>query len=179
MSLFLYNNEDDGGVTKDVRHAAAFINNYTATLGLKDLNLDLDKLNAILMSVRMDFPHVDGLNGASPFKKAAYFLCWFIAESPVHSSFENCHLGPMFDNMEGRTNVIIAFELVRAALFEATLICNGKKIVLEREITLSSHSYVDIIEALSGITPQYHFKMVSVLLEQMVYKVNPGCQYKE
>jgi len=36
--------------------------------------------------MRQDFPHDDGLEKASPFKKAATFACFFISEKPVLDS---------------------------------------------------------------------------------------------
>jgi hypothetical protein len=43
-------------------------------------------------------------------------------------------------------------------------------------IKLSTHSYIDIIQALSSVTPVVSFHLVAVLLEQLIYKENPNLQ---
>ena len=49
--------------------------------------------------------------------------------------------------------------------------------VLENKISLSKHSFIDIVDALADTSLSTGFKLVSVLLEQMAYKTNPNCQY--
>jgi hypothetical protein len=48
---------------------------------------------------------------------------------------------------------------------------------IKNPIELSKHSYIDIIDALNDITLQRSFKLVAVLLEQLVYKSNRKLQY--
>lgn len=55
---------------------------------------------------------------------------------------------------------------------------NGEEFVIKKRIQLSEHSYIDIIQALCDLTPAAHFKLVTVLLEQLTYKSNPECQYE-
>jgi hypothetical protein len=53
---------------------------------------------------------------------------------------------------------------------------DGEKSI-QNSIELSKHSYIDIIDALSHITLQGSFMLVTVLLEQLVYKTNSNLQY--
>ena len=63
------------------------------------------------------------------------------------------------------------------SLHGATLRRNdGRTVQLSRRLDLSKHSYADIVDALTGSTSE-HFKYVTVLLEQLAYKTNLGCQY--
>ena len=116
------------------------------------------------MGMRQDFPHADGIKQASPFKKAANFVCYWVAAKPITV------VPPPLENI----NEIFALMVAVESLHGATL---GEKKVLENRIQLSKHSLVDIVESLVAITPQSHFKLVSVMLEQMAYKSNPTCQY--
>ena len=73
----------------------------------------------------------------------------------------------------------MAFEIALEALHGARLQRKDGEFILKNKIALSNHSYIDIIEALSKITPVAHFSLVSVLLEQLAYKTNSDCQYPE
>ena len=77
----------------------------------------------------------------------------------------------------GNVNEHFALMLAIKSLHGATLGDGASQKVLTNPIELSQHSLVDIIDALSHATPQNHFKLVSVLLEQIAYKTNPTCQY--
>ncbi|CAB5494802.1 hypothetical protein THERMOT_175 [Bathymodiolus thermophilus thioautotrophic gill symbiont] len=84
----------------------------------------------------------------------------------------------MSDKLKKITNngyAIIAFHIVTTMLNGAT-VQNGKESI-KNPIELSNHSYIDIIDALSHITLQGSFMLVTVLLEQLVYKSNRGLQY--
>ncbi len=142
--------------------------------------VDFDLVYSALQAMRMDFPHIDGLDKASSFKMAGHFLVNFISESPIKSKFDEDIVGHGLFNLPNHQNVMTAFQLAIDGLDGATIISNDPKqetITLNR-IQMSKHSYFDIIEALHGVTPNSHYKMVTVLLEQMVYKSNPDAQYE-
>ncbi len=123
----------------------------------------------VVLGMRQDFPHVDGLDNASPFKKAANFLCNWIAAKPIH----------MDPKSITHPNTYFALSVAIRSLQGAVLdgYAPEEERVLCRKIELSKHSLVDIVEALSTAIPSSHFKVVTVLLEQMAYKTNPDCQY--
>ena len=70
---------------------------------------------------------------------------------------------------------MVAIRSLRGATLDGH--ANGSQRILSNGIQLSRHSLVDITESLVNVTPLTHFKLVSVLLEQMAYKTNPECQY--
>jgi len=173
MPQFLFNDDP----LHDTVFVLNFIDNYTKELGLGPIELDTRIIESVIKSCRIDFPHKDGLDKASAFKKVSNFICFFISERPILSPFENGLLEDI-SSINNHQNAIIGFELARAALHNSTILMSSNDIVLiKNPIKLSKHSYIDIIDALSNVTPVHHFKVVSVLLEQLVYKTNENCQY--
>ena len=184
MSLRLLFNDSTTGPEEDTLCVLAFINNFFDGIGVTDVQVNISSITAIMNGMRADFPHVDGLEGASPFKKAANFLCYFVAESPVSTKLPDelkqaeTEMGGMLKKLPADpANAIIAFEIVCEALHTASLERKDGIKTLDNKIQLSNHSYVDVIGALSNITPLTSFALVAVLLEQMTYKTNPECQY--
>lgn len=125
-----------------------------------------------------DFPHADGLEAASPFKKAANFLCYLCAERCISGQFEQSAVGPEIAKIANHASPICGLEIAIEALHGATLDTREGPKILENRIWLSDHSYADIIGMLAQpVTPRDHFWVIAVLLEQMAYKENPECQY--
>jgi len=175
---FLYQDDMDG-IADDNVSVLTFINNFFDGLGVQSVNVDIDKVDSILRSMRLDFPHKDGLENASPFKKAANFICYFVAEKPVITTIPSEILGQEFLEIKKEpTNAIVALEVAIEALHGAEIYREDGQCTLSKKIKLSNHSYIDIADALCNITPNTHFRLVSVLLEQMAYKSNPDCQYQ-
>lgn len=172
MAAILFNDPES-----DITNLLAFINNFTRDLGIADTKLNVGTLESIMAGMLQDFPHCDGTELASPFKKAANFLCYFVSERPILDAFPADNIGEDIAAISNHQNALVGFMFVTKALHEATLQRNGETVTVEHPIQISRHSLLDIIDALSHISPATHFKLVSVFLEQLVYKTNPNCQY--
>ncbi|HTA91225.1 MAG TPA: hypothetical protein VK745_16680 [Polyangiaceae bacterium] len=153
-----------------------YIDSIAEARGIK-LEINITALSSVLRNIRFDFPHVDGVASASPFKKAACFVVYFVAESPISAPFPAGSFSPDILRLRGHQNALMAFELAVDALHGATVHRSTGDFVLEKRIQVSRHSYVDIIEALTTVSPVTSFKLVSVLLEQLAYRANPECSY--
>lgn len=169
----LYNPED----LEDVLIVLKFIDSYTRGLGIKYVDLDTAKIQGIVGSCRKDFPHTGGIEHSSAFKQVANFLCFFVAEAPILEPFPVEIIGTRLAKIDNHQNAIVAFALAEAALRDSKIKRKDGEFIVKNPIQYSAHSYGDIIEALAKVTPYGHFKLVTVLLEQLVYKTNPDCQY--
>lgn len=136
-----------------------------------DISVNEDKLFSLLK--RINVPCINGAKNASVFKKSSTFLCEFIGEQIVESF--KCNMSDELKKIPNNGSAIIGFYIVTTMLCRAT-VQNGVK-TIDNPIELSRHSYNDIIDALSVITLSRSFKLVTVLLEQLVYKSNPNLQY--
>ncbi len=171
----LYNEE---GAPFDIVSLLSFINEFTKELGIKDVLIDDHLCEGILNGMRQDFPHVDGMEKASAFKKMANFMAYFIAEQPIKNPFPKDIIGAELANIPNHQSSMVAFALAVECLHNAKIHRSGGDVVLEKRIALSRHSYIDLMHSLSVITPRDHYQLLTVLLEQLAYKVNPDCQYK-
>ena len=72
----------------------------------------------------------------------------------------------------------MALEIAIASLEGANIYRSDGTFKLSNPIKLSGHSYVDIVDAVTGVTPSSGMKLVAVLLEQMAYRHNPECEYQ-
>jgi hypothetical protein len=175
----LYNKEDG----LNVINVLAFIDGFANRLGLDNLLIDVQKIESIINNISIDFPHKDGLEKASPFKQLANFIVYFISERPIrekitHKDFSD-EINAKLKKIVNSENTLVALTVALTALHNAEIIDkDGNSVKIENPITLSQHSLIDIIDALSTATPKDHFKVVSVLLEQMTYKTNDHCQYE-
>lgn len=162
----------------DVVAILSFINGL-AEIYCKDstISIDVTKIQAISYGIRMDFPHSDGLEKASIFKQVSNFMTYFIAEKPILASFSSENFPPEVLKIRNHENAIVALLLGFAALHNASILKNGENVTLSEPIKLSKHSFIDMIDALANISPNTHFKVLTVLLEQIAYKTNPECQY--
>ncbi|MEZ5490256.1 MAG: hypothetical protein R3F50_08045 [Gammaproteobacteria bacterium] len=174
MSKALYNEPE----IYDSINVLAFINDFALGIGVKDLEIDERALDGVIVGMRADFPHCDGAEEASPFKKAANFLCYFVAERPIVNGFPEGSIGESLRRIHNHQNALIGFLFVCKMLHKATIHrTNGETLTIENPIRFSKHTLEDVVEAFSVITPQNHFKVIAVLLEQLAYKTNPDCQY--
>ena len=176
----LFADLSDEGVYADVANILTFITSYFAQFEVESPLVDAQAIDSVVRNMRHDFPHAAGVEQASPFKKAANFVCWFVARKPVLTQLPIDFPGGERSDTKD-TNAVLALSIAIEALHGATLKwrCDGSEHVLENEITLSKHSLMDIVEALADGSPVTHFKLFSVLLEQMAYKTNPNCQYPD
>ena len=169
----LFVTDDDGGT--DVNTILTFIASIYEQFGLH-AGVDLHRIRACVLGMRQDFP--GGLDKASPFKRAANFVCYFVAVRPISTPLPD-DFGPYLTDIGNHANAYIAFLLAVESLHEAELKwCDGSIHKLCKRIEFSRHSLIDIVDALATATPSTSFKLVSVLLEQMAYKTNPDCQYR-
>lgn len=173
-SYFLYNNEN----LEDEIHVLAFINNFTKELGVEAVHLDVNTIGRIVKGCKLDFPHDGGVQKASAFKQVANFVCHFVGEHPIVTKFPAHIIGNELARIDNHQNAMVAFALAEEALNKSKIERKDGIIDIANALEYSRHSYVDIIDALANISPVNHFRLVTVLLEQMVYKSNPGCQYK-
>ncbi len=169
----LYN--DEGAL--DAVLILSFIDEFTTKLEVKGVVIDPDKVTSITTSCRSDFPYNGGVKAASAFKQVANFVCFFIAERPILEPFDSAVIGLQLATIPNHENAIVAFAIAEAALLGSTIKRKDGDFKVDNPIHYSDHSYVDIIDALANVTPSTHFKLVTVLLEQMVYKTNGHCQY--
>ncbi|MEJ1408926.1 MAG: hypothetical protein RPU60_01705 [Candidatus Sedimenticola sp. (ex Thyasira tokunagai)] len=151
-----------------------FINSFAESIGHKPVRVDTNKCWSAIKGARDKFPYVNGLDEASAFKKAANFVAWFVGESPIERPFETTNLSNY------NPNAVIAFDIAIYMLEQSSIHgTDGATRTISSPITVSDHSYYDILGALSqGITPQSHFELLAVFFEQLTYKTNPDCQYK-
>lgn len=161
-------------ITEDYNNILAAIDAFSEQHGI-DITVRETKVFEIVNIVYQDFPCKDGLEKSSVFKKAAYFLCFFVAGQPI----ENIISGDkeISDDFRKYSNTIFGLYIVSVSLKNAIIHTKQGNRSLPNSIKLSKHSYDDIIEALSRITPSNSFQLVTVLLEQLVYKENSDAQY--
>ncbi|MDA8172136.1 MAG: hypothetical protein M0Z48_09970 [Nitrospiraceae bacterium] len=155
----------------DLLNVLAFINDFSKTIGVKNLDIDTNRIRAIISGAVHDGDY--SVSTASPFKKLAAFVAYFVAERPM--------LAPLplekFRNIENHQNAIFALEIAIDSLYGAKIHRRDGEFTLRNKIELSEHSYIDIVEAISSVTPMSGKKLVAVLLEQMCYRRNPECEY--
>jgi hypothetical protein len=157
-----------------INHIAEFIG---ANDG-HDIQVDSQEVLSVCVRMRRDFPHVDGMEKASAFKKVANFVAHFLELRPVKSSMDIPieGIGTDYD-----INAVIALDIAIASLQGSIIkFDNGTKKTVDKPIYISDHSYADIIHALSepNITQKTYFHILAVLFEQIVYKTNGHCEYK-
>ena len=175
----IFNEVTPTGLATDLIHLYEYINNFTKGWGLKDVPINPSKCQGIVIGMSRDFPCKDGLNGASAFKKVANFASYFISERPIPNGFDKALIGDDLAKVDNHQNAMVALSFCIDAMHGAEIHRNDGVKILENRINLSKHSYVDIVDALSWATPVTHFRMISVLFEQMAYKTNPTCQYND
>lgn len=161
----------------DLLNVLAALDGFSEGFGLSDLTVDIDKVEAILKGMRQDFPAQGGSAAASPFKKAANFLCYFVAEGPVKNPFSASTVGGEIGRINNHQNAMAGLHIAIDALHNATIHRKDGAVTLSGRIQLSKHSYVDTIQALAKIQPISHFHLVSVFLEQLCYRFNPNASY--
>lgn len=155
----------------DLVNCLQFINNFSKTIGIKNLEIDAPSINGILKGAVHDGDYDS--KKASPFKKVASFVAYFVAERPISSPFPFDE----FRNIKNHQNAIVALEIAIDSLHGAKIYRDDGTFVLSNRIEVSEHSYIDIVDAISDIAPQNGKRLLAVLLEQMCYRRNPECEY--
>ena len=165
----------------EITNVPGFISRFYTTLGERNVRVDVEALEGVLTGIREHLDADNGVDAASPFKKAATFVCHFVEACPVKTRLPRASaLARAIRQATGSRpdqNAVIALRIAMESLHGATVRrTDGLTVELSRRLDLSKHSYVDIVDALSEATPA-HYKYVAVLLEQLAYKTNPRCQY--
>lgn len=155
----------------DLTNVLQFINDFSKSIGIKNLDIDARSIDGIIKGAVFDGDY--DAEKASPFKKVASFVAYFVAEKPISSPFPF----EKFKNIKNHQNAIIALEIAIDSLHGAKIHRNDGMFILSNRIEISEHSYVDIIDAITDITPQDGKRLLAVLLEQMCYRRNPTCEY--
>jgi hypothetical protein len=172
--------EEGRDISASLFSIAVYVNSFAKGLGLTDLNVNPTAFHSITSALaRPDFPHKDGVEKASPFKKSANFFVWFVAERPILDELPSSIISPELKSIPNHQNVIFAYHMAIDCLHGAELQKNGSVAVLKNKIKVSGHFFNDFVHAYSCATPQADFKPISLLFEQLAYKWNPGASYDE
>lgn len=163
-----------------------FAEGYKLPYAIDAISVDTAAVETVVDRMRDDFPHRHGLQNASAFKKVACFMVHFIDVGPIKAityvddiDQHHWYANPL---TEFNRNAVFALHVAVELLHGVEIECNdGRKYTLSEPIPLTEHSYVDLLEALSqsGIEPCTHYMLIAILLEQLVYKSNPLCQYSK
>jgi len=149
----------------------------------EEAKIQSQKLDIIINQMYDDNSPLGLLGKASAFKKSAYFLLIFCQSKPIQNNFPNFGYYNTL-NLEkyySYQNEMIAFDFIRFMLQNSTIKREDKKIPikLSRKISLSSHSYEDLIQTLSKLDSKNDYVLLSLLIEQMAYRDNPSASYKK
>lgn len=165
-------------IEQDKLNILAFIEGFTEYIGSSHVPINTHAISNIVQGMHMDFPCVDGLEGASVFKQVANFVVYFVSERPLEAPFtESDKLPAEVFKINNHQNAIVALAIAINALKGAVIKRDDGDHVLEYGILLSEHSYIDVVESLSNTSASTGFRLVTVLFEQLAYKSNPNCQY--
>lgn len=142
-----------------------------------DFQIDVEKLGVIVGGLSNDFPSTRPIEQASVFKKAAWFIILFVEHAPVsiHDAVAR-EIYKDVSNYNAYLALMIAFEALHNAVIPSPE--DGSKKLIEFRVKISRHSIVEIVDAIESGGPD-GLKILSVLLEQLVYKTNPKCQYTQ
>ena len=133
---------------------AVYVNSFAKALGIKELNVNPAAFYSVAAALaRPDFPHLDGLDKASPFKKAANFFVWFVASKPILDDLPEAIITPDLKSIPNHQNVVFAYHLAIDCLCGAYLHKAGKTVVLKNKIKVSRHFFRDFVETYSCATP--------------------------
>ncbi|MEH6639712.1 MAG: hypothetical protein V7717_10590 [Porticoccaceae bacterium] len=161
----------------DIKNILDHIDSLAEASSLGKAEIDTDQLWEVITSCRRDIPYEHGEDGASSFKKAAWFMLWFVNISPIVTRFYSGeHSLAKF-----KSNAVVAFDIGLAALENSVLHTEGEgEKTISNPISISDHAYKDALEALSKpLRPEDQFRAWSLFLEQLVYKTNRHCEYPE
>jgi len=158
------------GQPHDIAMLCGFCHGLAAQVPQSDTYVNTLAIQDLIYNLYTGFPHPAGLVRASPFKKAAAFLCYWVNNKPLL----------MQPDPFAHVNVKFGLHMALWSLEDATLTMNGTTHTIHNPLQLSEHSLLDIVHALARCEkPMDAFLFVSVLLEQLAYKTNPHCQYPD
>src|SRR4051794_26270879 len=124
--------QDGNDVTANLFSIAVYVNSFAKALGLTELNVNPAGFRSVAAALaRPDFPHREGLEKASPFKKAANFFVWFVASRPIQDELPLSLIGPELRSIQNHQNVIFAYHMAIDCLTGAELHKNGHIVSLK------------------------------------------------
>jgi hypothetical protein len=165
--------------TTDLVYTLQYINEYTKLIGINEVDIEIGKVKEIIAVAKEDGHYsTGGVSHASVFRKLASFISYFVALRPIINAFPVEKIGKELSCISNHQNAILALAIAKDSLCGAKIYRQDGEFPLTNSIKISKHSYVDIVDALTGVTPSSGMKLVSVLLEQMAYRHNPDCEYE-
>lgn len=148
-------------VHMDVRNILDYINKFTKNIGIEQVHVHSGKVFSACMGMRRNFPHIEGIQKASTFKKVANFVAWFIQCSPIVTEFPPNSIKGLSGSFN--VNAVVAFDIALFCLENSKInSCDGEKTV-HNVLYVSDHSYADIIDALSQdcVTAESHYHLLA------------------
>lgn len=173
--MIIYNKQ----IEQDYLNILQYCNEVTKALGAEDVPINTEELAQICIDIRQNFPHTDGLAKASAFKKVANFVSHFLAYRPIKAAIRAISDVSL---EKADINAVVAFDIAIGCLQHSKIVKGAEvELVVDQPLYVSGHSYRDIIEALSvtTVSPKNHYQLLAVFFEQLVYKTNGHCEYKE
>jgi hypothetical protein len=174
----IYNKNEQEDLINILRH----INSFTKSIGITDVHINVKQCEEVLIRMRKEFPYVKGLDNSSTFKKVANFVAFFVAISPIKSTFPESVVGKLF---KYNPNAILAFDIAIVCIENSTIYnVTAGNVCIDKPIFISDHSYYDILSALSikgdgAVKPISHQPLLALFFEQLAYKTNYHCEYKD
>ncbi len=176
----MFHNNTNKDITSIVTYADVVFTNIYASISARQETPDIhyDKLKVLVNELYEEFPNLP-ISKASAFKKSAYFLMKFCSAKPITSNFPSFGKYNTLDLQKYNNfqNEIIAFDFVRFMLEKSVIKKVTGDTILDHKIQLSSHSYEDLIQTLGKLNGGNDYVFLSLLIEQMVYRVNPKASY--
>jgi hypothetical protein len=166
--------------------AHQFVNHWRALLTSGNdqfggITWSIDSLNLVyLHHCEVLKTHV-GIADPSPFKRCAAIAVAFMDERiyPIYSEFNEHKYKTELDGIPRYSGAVLLFEYIRYCLDGAVLNLTTGPVSLTEAITVSEHTYIDIVHALANLrnNGEAAFHMTALLFEQLVY-LNNDVGYK-
>jgi hypothetical protein len=157
----------------DVQNIVHFLKALYKELYFGEIQIDEGKIRQVVYAINLPTSYSNGAIPASIFRKISSLVCNFVEISPISNSPVLNNYWGNFAKIPNFVNAHAAFKLAEFSLGKATIArADGTFVSIDENLDYSSHSYVDIVEALSTVKAAEHFKLMTVFLEQLVYKTN-------
>lgn len=168
-------------IREDTINVLGFMDVCLKSMGIEDVDVNSTTVSTCIRTAKEDihYPSTGGLSGASVFKQIATFPAYFVSLRPIKYQFPEKTIGSSLHRISNHQNAIMALEIAISSLHHAEINRKDGDYILKNRIEISKHSYVDIVDSVSTVTPQFGWKLVAVLLEQMTYRYNPECSYQK
>ncbi len=184
--LFTQNRQED--LVNTFVAISAFAKSFAKTgITVDKIDIDASLLESTITDMREDFPSNNGtgFEQASAFKKLSNFMCCFMYHKPLQGiSFDESDYrdDSYKDYIKQHLNALFsAYYMIHILKGVKITQENGDILTANNSIAITQHSFISFIESLSvtNIDPEHHWAILSLLIEQLVYKTNPQCQYDD